>query len=1062
MRVGMLGPLQVGDDGGPPTPVTGQRLCAVLIRLALEPGRVVGVPALADAVWGEAPPAGAAGALQALVSRVRRLLPDPSRLVAAAGGYRLAIEPDDVDAVHFEQLVTAGRTALRHGDPAGAQATLTEALALWRGPALADVAESPFALAPAARLAELRVSAAEEWAEAGLQRGTDVVAELTALVGAEPLRERPHAQLMRALHADGRSAQALAVYEELRQRLADELGIDPSAELAALHLRILRGESGATQRGNLRTPLTSFVGRDDDLQRVARLLSAGRLVTLVGPGGAGKTRLATEAARLFGERQGIEVWVVELAPVRHDDDLAGAVAEALRLREVRVLDNPARRGTTDRLLDALADRRALLILDNCEHLVAACAQLADTLLGHCPGLTILGTSREPLAITGEALCPVGPLAVPPPGTAPGEALDFPAVRLLVDRAAAVRPGFTVTESTVDSVVQICRRLDGLPLAIELAAARLRTLPVDQVAARLGDRFRLLTGGSRTALPRHQTLQAVVDWSWELLDAAERQLARRFSVFLDGATMAAATAVCGTDAWETLPSLVDKSLVTLADDGRYRMLETIRAYAGERLADSGNAGGSGEAERVRDAHAGYFVALAEEAEPWLRTRDQLEWLARLTADRDNLSGALRWAVDSGDAATAVRITAALGWFWTLRSQHPDAVGWTAEALAVPGEVPPEARTLARFYYGISLMAGGDLELSKQVMAESWAERSDHPVASMIGLLYAAITDDDATAFDEVPRVLASPDPWVRALGMTMRGRLLINTGDLDGAAVALAKGLEMFHEIGERWGRAVAVGSLAEAAQLAGDHAGAIAALEDAVALSTELGVQDDITVTLFQLAVERAHAGDIAGARADLARAGRLDHTGSDLARLFLLDFGAGEVDRMAGNALAARDAFLRARDDLDRHGQLPGEARAGALAGLAMSELELGDRAAAGRAAAELTEAGRVRRPTLALAGCVHAGLRLADGDPAGAARLLGLADRVRGTPDLGSPDVARISSAARTALGEPGYAAARAPVAELSWEAASAAMLLEMGAEPDPVAEPEPDPAPAPATNG
>ncbi len=1037
MRLGMLGPVQVSDGAGPPVPVAGARLCALLIRLALEPGRVVGTPALADAVWGDEPPAGAAGALQALASRVRRLLPDPALLVAVSGGYRLDIEPDQVDAVRFDRLATAGRQALAQGDLAAAEDALAEALDLWRGPALAEVADAPFAAAPAARLAELRVAAAEDRAEARLQRGADVVAELEALVRAEPLRERPHAQLMRALHATGRSAQALAVYESLRERLADQLGIDPSAELAALHLRILRGETGGG-RGNLRTALTSFVGRDTELARVAEALAGSRLVTLVGPGGAGKTRLATEAARAWAQQHGADVWVAELAPVRHSDELPGAVAEALRLHEVRMLDPAGRRGNAERLRDALADRRALLVLDNCEHLIQASAALADTLLGGCPGLTILATSREPLAITGESLCPVGPLPVPPPGTPPGPALGYPAVRLLADRAAAVRPGFAVTPSTVDDVVQICARLDGLPLAIELAAARLRTLPVDQVAGRLGDRFRLLTGGSRTALPRHRTLQAVVEWSWELLDAAERRLAQRFSVFLDGATMAAATGVCGADAWELLPSLVDKSLVTFADDGRYRMLETIRAYAGERLAEAG------EAEQIRDAHAGYFLALAEQAEPWLRTREQLRWLAELTADRDNLTGALRWAIDSGDAVTALRLVGALGWYWTLRSQHAEAVAWSREALAVPGELPTDARTLVRIYLGLNLMATGELAESRQLLAQTADEPCGHPIAAVTPVMAAALRDQDEAALAVLPSLLEHPDPWVRGLGLTMRGALLTNRGDLAGADRALAEGLALFHEIGERWGRAIAVGSLAEARQLAGDHVGAIAAMEDAVALSTELGVPDDRLLALFQLAVERAHSGDVAGARADLARAARVADEVTEPAHRFLLHFGAAEVARMAGDPAAARAGFLRAKAELDTIHHLPPEGRIGTVTGLAFAELALGDRAAAGRWSQELDEIGRERnhRPTLAHAAVVRAQLSLADGDPAGAARLLALADIVRGTPNLGSPDVARISAGARAALGEQRYAVARAPATDLSWQDAAAQIT---GVAPD-----------------
>ncbi|WP_326796776.1 AAA family ATPase [Streptomyces sp. NBC_01808] len=658
-RIGVLGPLEVAV-GGVPVEIAGGRLRALLVRLALDPGRYVGTALLADGLWGDDAPADPGNALQSLVSRLRRALGRADVLAYGPAGYRLALPPEAVDAVRFERQAHAGREALAAGDAVAARRLLEEALALWRGPALADVADAPFAAAPAHRLEELRLEATEDRIEAGLAEGGPggarpgaAVPELEALTVAHPLRERPRALLMRALYATGRQPEALGAYEEYRALLAEELGADPSEALRELHVAVLRGEApgrrggggpigtrrggegdpygtkpagasgsygtrpGATGgpyrtkpdpstgpgapgappppvRTSLRAALTSFVGRDDELRRVRALLGGSRLVTLTGPGGAGKTRLATTAAEaLLGDSPG-GVWLVELAPVTGGDDVPFAVLGALGQRETAVLDNrhlPPRDVLT-RLTDTLAAAPTTLVLDNCEHVVSAAVHLADHLLRRCPELRVLATSREPLGIDGEALCPVPPPSLPPQDTHDArdgrdEQATGAAVRLFADRARAARPDFAVGPANAAAVAEICRRLDGLPLAIELAAARLRSLPVEQVAARLDNRFRLLTTGSRTALPRHRTLQAVVAWSWELLGDEERRLAEWLSVFPGGATPESVAGVCGMDvvtALDLLAALADKSLlqITEAPQGanaepsagpRYRMLET---------------------------------------------------------------------------------------------------------------------------------------------------------------------------------------------------------------------------------------------------------------------------------------------------------------------------------------------------------------------------------------------------------------------------------------------------------------------------------------------------------
>jgi DNA-binding SARP family transcriptional activator len=539
VRVGILGPLEVRDDAGTLLPVGGTRLRALLIRLAIADGRATSVERLAEELWDGQRPADAANAVQALVSRLRGAV-GRDTVEFGPAGYRLVVDQDAVDARVFEKQVDAGRRALADGRLAETSSLLAEALGQWRGPALADVADAPFATAAITRLSELRLAALEDRidAELALGRGAELVPELQELAAEHPLRERLRGQLMRALQAAGRQADALTTYEDIRRTLAEQLGADPSPALADVHLAILRGEppspppaaraqASAARLTNLPAQLTSFVGREQELRRVSKLLSEARLVTLTGPGGAGKTRLSVEASARLVEQRPEElsdgVWFVPLAPVRDALDVPQAVLAALGIQETAWPADPveaarlAALSPLARLTDALMSRRLLLVLDNCEHVAEAAARLAGQVLAAAPAVRILVTSREPLGVTGETLCPVPSLGLPPEKADASEAARSPAVRLFADRASAVRPGFALDEAAAGPVVRICRALDGIPLAIELAAARLRALTAAQVADRLDDRFRLLSVGDRAALPRHQTLRAVVDWSWELLD-----------------------------------------------------------------------------------------------------------------------------------------------------------------------------------------------------------------------------------------------------------------------------------------------------------------------------------------------------------------------------------------------------------------------------------------------------------------------------------------------------------------------------------------------------------------
>ena len=1030
VRVAILGPLEVHDDSGALIAVAGARLRGLIARLALAGGQPVSTGALAQAVWDYDPPADVANALQTLVSRARRVLGGASAVEQSAAGYRLAVTPDDVDALRFERLVARGAA--------------DEALALWRGPALADAGD--FAEPFARRLEELRLEAtmAILTVETESGRAAARVGELEALAAEHPLHEQLTGLLMRSLTAAGRQADALAAYEVLRARLADELGIDPGPQLQAVHLAVLRGEVAAAPaaavvpRTNLRAQLTSFVGRQDEVARVRQTLERYRLVTLVGPGGAGKTRLATEVAA--GARDSATgsardhasggapggwpdgtwpegVWIAELASVTDAADVPQAVLSSVGLRESRLLPDGTQlltsRDARTRLLEGLADARALLVLDNCEHLIDACAHLADALLAHSPRLRIVATSREPLGITGESLFVVPPLA------------EDPAVRLFADRAAAVSPDFTLDDETRPLVTDIVRRLDGLPLAIELAAARLRTLPLAEVSVRLADRFRLLTGGSRTAMPRHRTLRAVVEWSWELLTPAERLLAMRFSVFPAGAAGDAVAAVCGdgqlaaAEVDELLSSLVDKSLLQLVGDGtRLRMLETIREYGAEKLA------GRGEVGELRRRHAAHYTALMSEAEPRLLTRDQLRWLAALRADHDNILAALRYWCDAQDAGNALRLAVSLSIQALLLGDESNMAEWTGEALAVSGAADPGLRVIAEALHVVTSVMDPAAGGAGAVAYPGLADRLDaidiekYPVAGLLRPVYAMFTKDDARLRGYLDQVRSSRDEWLAAVGWLMTGGMAENEGNLGEMRRAAAEAMGRFRALGERWGLSTALRSIGDVATLDGDLDGAAAAYTEAGQLLTELGHREDLSQVKLKLAEIAARRGDLARAR-ELSAAARaaVASEGSPIDRGITAAWWA-TLEVTCGNIDAARPLQAEAEAALAQFGPAhPArehlEAMVAATAGqIAIAEADL---PAASEHAARSYRAAVAAQdmPLLALSSGLVAELALALGQPERAAELLGARSVVRGIDDPGDPAAAKLVPALSAALG-------------------------------------------------
>ncbi|WP_439385473.1 BTAD domain-containing putative transcriptional regulator [Amycolatopsis lexingtonensis] len=1027
MRFGVLGAVAAWAPDGTQVAVGGPRSRTLLALLALDAGRFVPADRLIDGVYGENPPDGAANALQSQVSRLRTAVKELAPVEFTAAGYRLAVAPDEVDVHAFERLAREGRALLKNGEAARAAELLGDALALWRGPAFSDLADAPFAAAQAARLEELRADAVDDHVEARLALGQadDVLIGLRETVAARPLRERPRAQLVRALAAAGRPADALAAFEDARRTLADELGADPGAELAEAHLAVLRGETEKPVIPALPAQLTSFVGRDAELRQVAELLGRNRLVTLTGPGGTGKTRLAVEVTAA----EPGPVAFVELAP--HEGDGVGhAVLTALGLRD------GSRGGPQDpveRLIGALRDRTTLLVLDNCEHVVDVAARLTARLLGACPGLRVLATSREPLGITGEQLAPVPRLAVPPPGTPAGQASGFAAIRLFADRAAASDPAFALDERTIGDVQHICAALDGLPLALELAAARVRALPAGEIAARLDDRFRLLARGSRTAEARHRSLRGVVEWSWDLLDDEERELARRLTVFAGGATAAAAAEVCGADV-DLLPELAGKSFVE-AVGGRFRMLETIRAFGAEKLAEAG------ETERIHRAHAEYFLRFAEEADPMLRTAAQLAWLDRIDAEYDNVLAALRWAT-AHDVVLALRLVPLLAMYWWMRGRRFEGAGLSLEVVSRCSPEVQERYPEEFLMCVLGALSGHSRESLEQYLplvreysvSGDWTPRN--PMLVMLMGVVVGPPGDDEQLLGRGKGLLTRGDPWGWALLPMGVGLQAMMTGELAEAEEGLREGAAQFRALGERWGLSMALDHLSQLLTWRGEHEAALPLMDEALGLMHEIGATDDVADLICRRAWTRLLSGDRAGAQADYDLAAATARRAGMPESRASAYVGLANLARYESDLAAARSLNERALAECPGGSFAAESVRAGAMISLGWLAV------AEGRPA----EAARLHREALLTGHRWHAGDVVAfaleglagAAQPEPAALLLGAAAGVRGTAIAGDPDAGAVRARVRESLGAEGFERAYATGAGMSAQKALTAAGL------------------------
>jgi len=764
---------------------------------------------------------------------------------------------------------------------------------------------------------------------------------------------------------------------------------------------------------NLPIQLTTFVGRRREQAAVRALTRDHRLVTLTGPGGCGKTRLALQVAADVSKYYHHGAWLVELAAVTDPDRVAQAVATALGIREA---DRPRPRqdgGPLGRqawelsLLDHLQSQEILIVLDNCEHLVTACAHLVETLLQACPGVRVLATGREALGVAGEVAWPVPSLSLPA-SDAVGEIEDlirYEAIRLFIHRARSVLPGFEVSADNAAAVVQIVRRLDGIPLAIELAAARLRMLSPEQVAARLDDRFRLLTGGSRTALPRHQTLQAAMDWSHDLLDAPERALFRRLSVFGGSFGLEAVEAICGgqddtPDIVEALSLLIDKSLVHVDERAaapRYGLLETVRQYGRDKLV------AAGEAAVFRRRHRDWTLALAESAARDLHGPGQEGWLDRLAAEHDNLRAALAWSLDADDPVAGLRLAAALWWFWFVRGFLSEGRDWLDRALAEGYDAldaPDAVRAEAALGAGALAWRQRDYDEADRRLAEALDlfRALDDEAGAARSLLYQGRTahfrGDDERAkvlYDESLRQSdAAGDRWGVAAAMDALGLLAWQQGDFAEANAWLERGLALCKVLGDPLGTADALNILGRVAFDQGDYGRATRLVEESLEAYRALGDTVAITYAYHKLGNIALCQGDLAGATALLedcrARSGEL---GEKRALAYAAN-GLGHIARLQGDRERAAALYTESLALARRIGDKRGTADA--LANLGWLSVADGDGPAARERLAQALDLYRAMGDKLGLAEAL-AGLAgaLAAGDPVQATRMLAAADALR-----------------------------------------------------------------------
>ncbi len=879
MRFEILGPVAVrrGDVEVTPRGPQLRRLLAVLVAAWPEP---VAVDVLSEVLWPRGAPS--ANALQAQVSKLRRVL-DPVPIHSTGRGYALDVDGDAVDRAQLEAEL-ARATELLGADPAAASTLLERARGRVHGEPLADLADVEWARAERARLALVLQTLDDRRVDAllGVGAAADACTLLESLLVERPLDEHLWSQLMRAQYRLGRQADALRTFQRARRSLTEELGVEPGPELVATQRQVLdhdplllgaaatgarhevAGVAPRPRRASLPARLSSFVGRGELLAEIDRALGSGRLVTLLGPGGMGKTSTALEALR--GRREAVHL--VELAPLVADEssEVVNAVLDALGSVEPEPVTGREEVSAFERVADGIGELPVLLLIDNCEHVVAATAEVVHSLLEACAGLRVVATSREALGVPGERVVPVPPLPVPD------------AVELFLERARSAGVDLSAGDApapdelgiVLADVAAVCERLDGLPLAIELAAARTRSLTPRELLHRLDDRFSLLSTGPRTVDPRQKTLRGVVEWSHELLDEREQRVFRRLAAFAGGASIEAVVAVCGggelgdAEVLAVVERLIDKSLVVVerrVDGVRYRMLETIAAFAHEQLR------ASGELEHVLDRHAGFFASVLAPAVRGLMSGEQRRWLDVLTAERENVRRALDVALARADAQTALRLVAPIGWWAYMTGQFEWGAAMLDDALGCPGPTVPDDRALVAGMYGWLLSNGPELDTARAAADEAlgllvavddpWVGTVVSTTCVMVAYFHGDIDAAHRIFAEAAAAARDADDPSTLALVDLVRGEVLQASGTVTEAAGAFAAAASGFERVGDDFLLSVTLGEAADVHEQLGEYDPAMELLRRAVRVAEQSGFSSHTLALRASMAnVEMLH-GDL-------------------------------------------------------------------------------------------------------------------------------------------------------------------------------------------------------------
>jgi predicted ATPase/DNA-binding SARP family transcriptional activator len=1056
MQLRVLGPLELVDDEATTIPVRGAQLRRALATLTLHAPGSTPVDVLNDVLWPDGAPS--SNALQAVISKLRKSIA-PIAIEGVGSAYNLVLGDAELDADRFERLVTSGREAAAAGRHDDAVAQLDQALALWRDRPFEDVADLSIGQAPAARLLSMREAAMTTRLESSIGEGQieTAAAELEALVVAEPLVERWWALLMIVRYRQDRQADALRAYQQARAVLADELGLEPGPELRDLEARILRQDPslGPSSRGVLSQPLpcrcdpargtelprrlASFVGRAAHIDSLVSLLGVSllgedRLVTIVGPGGAGKTSLAIEVGRqLAAGPAPPRVALIELASIPRGGDVVGAIGAAFEVGDGDLRATNGSPTDVDRIIDAIGNSNTLLVLDNCEHVIDEAARFSSAVLRQCDSVAVLATSREPLAVAGERVWTIPPLT-------PDESVD-----LLAARAASAGADFDFTVSSRPDAIRLVERLDGLPLAIELAAARLRSMSLADLVERIDDRFAVLSVGPRSAEPRQQTLRDLVDWSYDLLDERERTLFRRLAVFSGGATLDAVENVCadpvdatGSDRIarrdvDTLVSrLVDKSLITAdhtATGVRFRMLQTLADYASEQLIRSG------DAHLLGNRHGHYFAGLVAPVERGLLGHDQGRWLAWLRIEWANITSAIDHALAINDAEMAIALVAPLGWYFFMTDETAAGAEWMNAALACSGNPDPRLYSLALASYAFLASTGPDPAMAAVVAERALAtlDSYDDPATeAMVTGMYVMcqlFLGHIEACMQARPLIeaaaLRSGDRWSVAMSTVVSAEVTGLIGEPQEAEREMRRAADGFAAVGDRFSYLICVTHAAELAEIRGDYDPAVRMLEESLAVAEDVGFSVRGLATRSRLA-------NLEILRGNLALATSI-HRQS-------LDASAGPVPQwvhaisMLGLANIARrrgepHEALRYVDDamaLPRSARIP-LMHSSLLVARGYSADLAGDAAVALASQHQALSVALGLGANRVIANAVEglAGALALDGGAEDAARLLGAADALRRRSGGPMPaaerfDVDRAERRARQALGDAAFTAA------------------------------------------